>query len=64
MNLCVFYLILKKNYLDGSESNDYSCRSKYDYYYFYGYEKFCLCTLYFQYPSAFGNFLYHASQLK
>jgi hypothetical protein len=34
------------------------------FYYFYRHANFCFCTLYFQYPSTFGNFLYHASQLK
>jgi hypothetical protein len=68
MDLCVFgILIFNFFYSDGSGSNEYAYHSsflKYDFYYFYGHANFCLCTLYFQYPSAFGNFLHHASQLK
>jgi hypothetical protein len=67
MDLCVFDFILFFNYLDGSGSNECaycSNSSKHDFYYFYGHANFCLFTLYFQYPSAFGNFLHHASQLK
>jgi hypothetical protein len=69
MDLCVFdilYFILFLN-SNGSGSNECAYRSdffKYDFYYFDGYGNFCLCTLYFQYPSAFGNFLHNASQLK
>jgi hypothetical protein len=67
MDLCVFKFIYLFIYSDGSGSNECAYRFdflKYDFYYFYGHPNFCLCTLYFQYPSAFGNFLHHASQLK
>jgi hypothetical protein len=68
--ICVFLILnfsLFLIYSDESRSNECAyCFDflKYDFYYFYRHAKFCLCTLYFQYPSAFGNFLYHASQLK
>jgi hypothetical protein len=66
MDLCVFD-IFYFFYLDGSRSNE--CANhfdflKYYFYYFYGHANFCLCILYFQYPSVIGNFLHHASQLK
>jgi hypothetical protein len=67
MDLCVFDIFIFIFNSNGLESNECAYRSdflKYDYYYFYGYANFCLCTLYFQYPSAFGNFLHHASQFK
>jgi hypothetical protein len=68
MDLCVFYIFIKiKNYSDGSGSNERAYDSdflKCYFYYFYGHANFCLCTLYFQHPSTFGNFLHHASQLK
>jgi hypothetical protein len=66
--ICVFLIFFYFYfYSDGSRSNEYAYRSdflKYDFYYFCGHGNFCLCTLYFQYPLAFGNFLLHASQLK
>jgi hypothetical protein len=53
---------------DGSGSNECAYRfdflkDGYYYYYFYGNANFCLCTMYFQYTSTFGNFMHHASQL-
>jgi hypothetical protein len=68
MDLCVFDIfILFKKIQMGHEAKLCAHRSdflKYDFYYCYGHANFCLCTLYFQYPSAFGNFLHYASQLK
>jgi hypothetical protein len=67
MDLCVSDFFIFYFYSDGSGSNECAYCSdflKYDFYYFYGHTNFCLCTLYFQYPSTFGNFLHHASQLK
>jgi hypothetical protein len=70
MDLCVFdilfyfilfYFIFNS---DGSRSNEYAYHSdflKYDFCYFYGHANLCLCILYFQYPSAFGNFLLYNS---
>jgi hypothetical protein len=66
MDLCVFDMFFFL-FLDVSGSNECAYHSgflKYKFYYSYGHANFCLCTLYFQYPSAFGNFLHHALELK
>jgi hypothetical protein len=67
--ICIFmiFLIFFKINSDGLGSNECAYHSdfqKYDFYYFYGHAIFCLCTMYFQYPSTFGNFLHYASHLK
>jgi hypothetical protein len=58
--ICVFLTcIFNFLYSNGSGSNESVYHFdilKYDFYYFYGHANFCLCTLYFQYPSTFGNF--------
>jgi hypothetical protein len=67
MDLHVFYILIYIFNLNVSGSNECAYRSdflKYYFYYFYGYANFCICTLHFQYPSAFENLLHHASQLK
>jgi hypothetical protein len=64
---CFLFFIFLFFYSDVSGSNECAHLSdflKYDFYYFYGHANFCLCTLYFQYPSTLGNFLHHASQLQ
>jgi hypothetical protein len=68
MDLCVFnfnfIFIFYSDRLGSNESNYRFDFLKYDFYYFYGHANFCIWTLYFQYPSTFGNFLHHASLLK
>jgi hypothetical protein len=67
MALCVFDIILFYFLIQmDQEAMSAYCSDflKYVFYYFYGHANFCLCTLYFQCPSALGNFLHHASQLK
>jgi hypothetical protein len=59
-----FYIFFYSDGLGSNECAYHSNYMKYYFSYFYGHANFCLYTLYFQYPSAFGNFLHHALQLK